>query len=476
MFRLTTFKDLLSNPPIYHVLISTLLWKMTLHKDNPPETFYRLSSAILQEKMGTRQFYVILKQLLADGVVECDKKYHTGIRSKGYRISSKWYNKPRTEVKVDGALGKRLKAYQKVWQNDMKQRINGTNYKQCVADLKTVRINWKHINWDGIWDTIKRTHKDKAYTNGPEHRLECTKAIGRNIYHRHFDYSVCDYGRLHTPITSLSNLLLPYITLDGNSVCSVDITNSQPLFLILKLRAELDKTTEKIEVCEKSRGIQPHTHHQQPPTLPLCTVKIAYKTRNTSIFPEDSACSKNLENCFGRLRDLVSSGNFYEAIADYAGVSRSKAKILFYVYAYGPIKYVNKCTLFFQSNFPAMYELIRRIKIDNKLPDGELTSKGKPAIWAYLARAMQKQESNFIFNRVIPRVRQEIGCRLLTKHDSLLIANQHTKKVSDIIKDEFAKLGIVAQTTTTVHRPAVSPPQIHSDGFYLDKPISTLEF
>jgi hypothetical protein len=70
----------------------------------------------------------------------------------------------------------------------------------------------------------------------------------------------------------------------------------------------------------------------------------------------------------------------------------------------------------------------------------------KESCHAALAYEMQKIESSFVFNKVCPRIREEVGCHFCTVHDSIIVPERYADHVKCIMDEELLNQDIPTHT------------------------------
>lgn len=201
------------------------------------------------------------------------------------------------------------------------------------------------------------------------------------IKENHIFYHFDDYGRFHTNFTILKSFIRKNcLLIDGDETCEIDINNSQPLFL-----------------C---RLINDH-----------------------DVFIVD-----DVE--FNFFKQLTINGNFYQYLIDNCeySIDKKKAKEIVYRVFFGK-NYKNKYDDFFKRLFPTIYSFIKSYK--REMLD-----------YRSLAYALQRAESNLIFNKIIKKIMDiypEI--KVVTVHDSIICSKKYKDVVeivfNKILKDEF---------------------------------------
>lgn len=120
------------------------------------------------------------------------------------------------------------------------------------------------------------------------------------------------------------------------------------------------------------------------------------------------------------------NGVIYENIATKANITRSEAKKVVYKVMFGINKIYPKpgtINYYFQELYPITYEWINNYKYVN------YTYKS-------LSREMQRTESNFVFNKLIPEIKRITNNdSLLTIHDSIMIKEKYYNIASLIFNE-----------------------------------------
>ena len=219
--------------------------------------------------------------------------------------------------------------------------------------------------------------------------LNCLKKeeidiYNRNIYSvesindKHIFYHFDNYGRLHTNFTILKSFIRKNcLLIDGEETCEIDINNSQPLFL-----CKLIKDTQTAWVNKDE---------------------------------------------FDFFKTLVINGNFYQYIMQVIGEKdKSKIKEMTYKVLFGYNRVNSKSDKIFSSIFPTIHHFIKLYKKE----------------WSnhkILAHDLQRAESNLIYNKIIKKImllNPEI--KIITVHDSLVIAKKYHKIVKSIFEYELS--------------------------------------
>ena len=84
-----------------------------------------------------------------------------------------------------------------------------------------------------------------------------------------------------------------------------------------------------------------------------------------------------------------------------------------------------------------------------------LLDRMKSRNYKALAYELQRMESAFVFDVVVPAIKAEIGCPYCTVHDEIIVPAQYGGKVKAILDRELERFGI---PTTTVEEQAILEP------------------
>lgn len=196
------------------------------------------------------------------------------------------------------------------------------------------------------------------------------------IHDHNFFFSEDKYGRLHTNMTNLKkSIRKKFITIEDFQVEEIDITNSQPKFLLLILKENNFDKTEPIE----------------------------YK----------------------KYRDIVLSGNFYEELMKYCNNDREASKKLVYKVFFGNNNIQSNENTIFKNIFPILWEWLVKYKKEN----------GDHRI---LSWELQKKEANLIFEKICTKIKAQLPeIKLFTVHDSIYYPKQYKEMVEQIFNKEM---------------------------------------
>lgn len=260
-------------------------------------------------------------------------------------------------------------------------------HKQSMLDNEIKSINYSPITFDirkRLIDDLNYISIDIQKSVSILNEIDVPESKSKNAYSVEaiklgdIFYNFDNFGRMHTNFTILkSDIRKECLFIDDETIEELDIRNSQPLFLALILSKNIDKI--------------------------------------------DSEEYKFFKNC-------VVKGNIYQYFMDECDMmSRKNVKELMYKVLFGRNR-PNKENKIFKSLFPTIYKFIRVYK----------KNKGDYRTLAYL---LQRSESNFLFNKFVKALYEEIeGIKLFTIHDSVSYPIKYSKKVNEIFEREIKKL------------------------------------
>ena len=233
-----------------------------------------------------------------------------------------------------------------------------------------------------IHTSAANTYNFEKNVNNNLRKYNSNSVLIDKLTARELFYQVDKFGhRAHSNLTNISGDLRKFLHVEKSNLVQTDITNSQPLFFYLVIR-----NNDKIPETEKN----------------------LYK-------------------------ELVDEGMFYEFFMgklDTPANERDKTKrsvltsIFFDKYRTKEDKYIRV----FKESFPNIFEFITVLKRkDHKL----------------LSQKLQREESNFIFTRVVSGWMKKYPEKwILTIHDSIVVKEEDVSHANDCILYYFGKLGI----------------------------------
>lgn len=359
----------------YHYLYfcDTIGYLKYSHKKFRDTEYVNIHYKTMVSIISKYKYSEIVKNLLAWGVIETDGLYQPGVKSIGYKLLPP-YDRPNKTLDID----------------DDRINMKLTKFKnKSIKELEKLPNPFQQLQMTNTW--IKMDYKTASTYNNAFYITE-PDSFNANLYSisayidSNYRIKVDKSERVHTNLTNLKSDLRRFLTVQGERLGQVDITNSQPLFLYMVI-----KNNPNIPDNEKN----------------------AYKA-------------------------LVEGGRFYEFFMDklHLPVNRRKeAKEMTYKYIfYGENgNYDNKYLKIFRDEFPNILKFINQIK----KPD-----------YRQFAILLQKAESRFVIRKVVSEFMERNSTTtefVSTIHDSIVVKASKLDEAHEIMKECFKQEGIEAK-------------------------------
>lgn len=367
----------------YLYIVSNIRMRHLLDRRFLKEDFVPVNMELLESLISKQQAPIIMKNLIASGILECDNLVYRGSKSKGYRLTeifqtSKWTLTEIKDLKLAEKLSKK--------QIDLEQAINqhGKGYQIVNYWLGELEINSRNAK--------RYIAKQKGLTEKEEETyLKSVEMIEKKQFFRSVDSKA---KRFHSNLTNISTPLRQFLTIDGQELWGTDLTSSQPVFMAILM--------------------------QNIPSVDRAEL--------------------------GRFTDCVMSGQFYEYLAEQAGLDLDlndfKVRKDFKQKVFGGClfdrnrKKLSKWELVFQKSFPTIIEAVRTIKAKD---------------YNSFAIMLQKAEAEFFFKAVeeADKVLGKGRHFLNTIHDSIVATKENIDIVQQVLEELFFKLYGLTPTLKT---------------------------
>jgi len=424
-------------------LLHRIIWGQVMKK-RTIDNYVPLKFDYLREVIPDRIILPLKKALIEEGVIECDRHFIEGRKSLGYRLGLKCWKSQIIRVPVgDKATAEKIKTTRRA------------KYKKVRLDVhRWLRNQFKRLEVDlSLAMTLLAGHP----------RFEVVKLPVEQIAYSETEFGPCRYGRVHSSLTRCSGRIRPALHVSGERLISLDIANSQPLFLsllIINFRRQGNNTfgyvtfpTNSTNQYKKIDKIIEDTIAHYSPIYTSVTSSIlstANTTRTASSKEEqtqtgqDNTTTEELPRDFSVNRDfltqdeqnfvmLCEQGKLYRTLKDEMEERemplRHWVKTELFEVLFGSNRFQSRLKDIFKELFPAVAEVIRVHKRKD---------------YAFLPRLLQNIEANFVINTVCRRIMVEMpNAPVFTIHDSVLSTRQFVEPIRKIMFDEFAKLGLV---------------------------------
>jgi hypothetical protein len=428
--------------------VNTVHWKQLTWRANQ-DGFVQLLYRYLERVVQDRSDLATIKDTLTTHrVIETDGIAHQG-KALGYRLVPD-FAETRRFVCADEQLNERL------WQLHAEE--HGSHLP--VHRWLKAHFGSLHFDLEKAFSIIDRMTPDRQSDLTPaQYRTQLREQCQRFADHEYW-FVVDDYGRVHTPVTSLPRELRCCLRVEVNGVMSplveIDLKNSQPLLLCLLARhwlasSKMAQSRMRNREFDAKRGKKWNPYHAAKQTThnnQQTHKRINSVNRNTT------ACADNdlqLSRPVTELHDIEESlaiceaGQFYESMmpedqrADRK--ARDRFKELFYGVLFGPNKskscFPNRTRLRFQQRHGALADVLFQFKTKN---------------YRHAAHLLQNTESSLFIGTICDRIRKERSdIVVFTIHDSILTLPGHVQYLHSVIEDEFGKLGIRPTLTQKEH-------------------------
>lgn len=338
------------------------------------DLIHNLWSSILKRKYG-KYYNIYIEWLCENNFMKLVSNYYAGKKAKTYKLSITKLDIFKHKSTDTVLLKKHKKDYLfRTFTSIQDSPIPIDLRKILINDLYHIEIDYdKSLKWLNDKKENKEIELNKYFKN-------LSSIDGIDTGHIFFKFD--SYGRLHTNYTVLKkHIRNNYLTIDGENVTEIDISNSQPFFFAIYLKNEIGEENFNTEVKKYVE------------------------------------CVKN-----GLIYDEILH-TFPDKINN-----RNEAKILMYKILFGNNLDNKMESKLFNSLYPTIYEYIKEFKY---LSDS----------YKSLSHELQLLESNFIFNNVVTEIKRKIPqIRLFTVHDSIIYPIKYKNDVEFIFNSYLKKI------------------------------------
>jgi len=375
------------NPEYEKSLIHTIYWQQRIGHKKEPWDYVPMSSKIMYSQC--HDYKRVIDSLIEHQVIETDDNYEAGVKCKGYRMTSRFWN-----TKFKREFAKRPK----------RER---TRYSAPILKVLSHWLRQLEVD-DDLGEFSLMTIADKD-----------------------FWFIQDDYGRVHTNLTNLRSKYRSRLRINGKQLVSFDLVNSQPYFLGLLICLSFcssvsDKSSLSSFFLNSLSSIN-HSYQLQSPHTQHCHYvqqgvdKDAIKGLFVKELGEDGEVS-GLRDYL----DLVCRGKLYEELGRLSDTkSRSQLKQeLFRTVFFG-----KKMQRSFEDRFPFVSQFIRAFKKKD---------------YRHLAQSLQRLESKIVIHQICKSIHDaDPSIPILTIHDSVLTTIDCADRLEAILQTELGKLMLV---------------------------------
>lgn len=349
-------------------IINEVMMKYYFNKEDliDKEINFNMWSNILRKNYGSKYNYYI-NYLIESDFIYLVSDYYKNKKARTYKLNvSNVLDVKKCRITDKIILKKHTKEFlQKSFLELNNSPIPINIRKRLVDDLYCIKID---IESSTNYLSDLKDNKLISYNKYMKNTIGIDNISNNNIFFK-FD----EYGRLHTNFTVLKKYIRQnYLTINGELTHEIDMKNSQPYFLTVIMKEQMD--IQKIIKKDVSRYI-----------------------------------------------DLVHNGLIYEEFINKFGLlDRDEAKIMMYKVLFGKNGNTRKENKMFYSLFPNVYAFIKDYKSVNDN-------------YKSLSHDLQLLESKFIFNTVVDNIYKSYDdINLFTIHDSISCQISNKIKVEEI--------------------------------------------
>lgn len=426
-------------------LLHRIIWGSMMRKKSSEE-FVPLKFDYLRAVIPDRVIKPLRKAMEESGTIETDGFFIEGRKAFGYRLGQVHAKSKIIRLSLtDDVISNKIETCRKSERREIKLDVHKYLrkwYEQIEVDLPLAMSLLK---------------KDDL--------SERAKLPIEQIAAKEFSFSFCRFGRIHTDLTRFPSLARPALRFHGEPLVSLDIANSQPLFLCLLL-INYRKAGNKIFNFMTFDSKVKNPYEKLDEIIAKTVGSFGLKEENNSIFLSSTSNTtrKNGEELtevvtnkqlatvnkttrmeqrvdLGLRQDeadfirLCESGELYAFLKENLEVPRHRkwVKEDFFAYLFGRNSHRSELKSLFAETFPHVAKLIKIHKQKDH---------------AHLPNLLTNIESTFIINIVCRRLmNQHPAVPVFTIHDSILTTKPHVEQIRSIVLQEFENLVL----TPTLH-------------------------
>ena len=368
--------------------------------------FVPRKAAYLRRTVHKEMYLPIRDALLSASILEMDPQYFIGKKSCGFRLGERFKD----------ALFRRYKLSDKA----AIRRLQNVRNEQCPAltdnTLKGLQawLNKLEVDYEAAWTFLRAL----ALPSETIRQRHISLAMLRD---RELFFKPDMHGRVHTNLTNLWSGFRQFLRFDGECLVNIDIGNSQPLFFGLVVLNWI-RSGRQEEECKYSDFLSPFS--SSPFHYDAESISTSVSDSIGSSFPDD----------LRHYLHLTEEARFYEHMMTALAIpinrhSRDAFKGDFFgkVFYCKPTYYTKERKAFL-AEFPTVLENITRLKKDDP--------RNAPL-------ALQRAESEFVIGTVCKRILKDSpSTPIWTIHDSIMTTASKGDFVSQVMQEEFARLGV----------------------------------
>jgi hypothetical protein len=415
---------------------------------NPAQRWVNLKARYLAKVVPSALIKDIRQQLVEDRVIECDGLTERGRKSLGYRLTDD-YRSAQLITCTDPHYADKIYRTR-----DQAGQTLQPVHRWIARNLDRIRIDLERAQ--EIIKSLKKPKHSKGYSTA-KYRLDLQndcQAFADSTRPRL--QTIDKYGRVHTSVVSLKRELRNalYVVEKGKrqQLYMIDISNSQPLIAGIIARRFYDGTRmsrSRLLNHKFTNADNPyHTCNQalssflskatvasgaaHPPLRVIRKCKSSYSHEMCKPGPvthDDVTEFLEIVQKGEFVSSMMTANERLRAKPDRAWSAKFKVRLLVVLFKeYRKTRWRNQLELRFKNRFPSVYAMLEEIK----------KTDYRRAAWL-----LQNYESTILIHRICGRIMREHPTMFITPiHDCIATTRENVGKVSEIIKEEFAKLGV----------------------------------
>jgi len=338
--------------------------------------FVPINREIMTSIISKEKFTEIKTNLIKWNVIETTNSYQTDTFSTGFKLLSPYNQTLKKTMITDNLINRKINEYK----------------RKELQKLHELPYPYQYLEWTNTWiemDTREATNYNLIHYFGKHSRKGKLNAEYDSNLISISDYTTKDYrftsdefgNRVHTNLTNLNSEFRYTLSVQGEKLGQVDISNSQPLFLYTLIK-------DNPQICDSE--------------------KHKYKT-------------------------LVESGNFYEHFMKQFNIPNArreyiKQKVLTGMFSDKNRTISSRYFNYFSEDYPQIADYITETKRKD---------------YKQLICLMQREESRFVIEKTVAEfINKYEGKFISTIHDSIVVKSTMLETVEKLMMECFQSEGI----------------------------------
>lgn len=393
--------------------------------------FVPINAQLLQKKV--RNYNQYLDYLVNLNIVEVNKQYLPGLKSRSYKYSKQFS----TKVVAISIIQKTKKI---THNKHSKFRLSKTQmedynhlikwYNECLQiDIESAQ---KHI----LNEYFVKSEKIKSgFDKSPLLQYNSSKVSIEKISAGALQLNIDDFGyRLHTNLTNLKSELRNLLTYNGLQLVSIDIVNSQPYMSTLLFNSSFWELPSHHNVL---------THN----SIGLSITNIFNKYTTCLFIMLCKKAESSINSDLHKYLEIVQNGIFYEYMAEHSNINidnRKQVKAAMFQVLFTDNHFINQKEAapkrLFKELFPDVYKFFSLLKQKEK--------NNMPML-------LQRIESHVILLTITKRIANENpNLPIFTIHDSIVTTKGNESYIQNVMEEEMTRIfGFPPQLTVSTWKP-----------------------